>query len=357
MEVLYVEETPSVIRRLLDLKPFDPALIGYKKGIQVIDGNLKYYKSPPCHPRSAGYLKSVHESANRIAKSLLPMLPESKRPVLWLFSPAGLGSIGLYNEVLSIFDYFDAYGEFPGQERYRSEIREATYECARKVDLVLATNDELKADISQYNPETVVLRNGCDPDHFANPVAKPPDGTLPLDIESLPRPIIGYMGDIAPWLDLGYIIETAQRHPDWSIVLLGTWKRDGAVPSDLHNIYCPGRVSYELLPYFARHFDVGTIPFEITDLTRVVNPLKLYEYFAMGIPVLATSLPDVAHHEDLVYIAGSADEFVMLAEKAVVEPPDAPVRAKRIEVARNNSWASRGQQVKSLLEDRLREID
>jgi glycosyltransferase involved in cell wall biosynthesis len=162
------------------------------------------------------------------------------------------------------------------------------------------------------------------------------------------------MGDIAPWMDFDCILETAERHDDWSIVLFGTWKRDES-PPDIPNIHCPGRVPYEVLPYYARFFDVGTIPFKLTELTRVVNPLKLYEYFAMGTPVLATSIPDVAHHEDLVYIAGSPAEFAALAEKAAREPVESSARTRRVEIARKNSWDIRGETIKNLLSVLLKE--
>ena len=161
------------------------------------------------------------------------------------------------------------------------------------------------------------------------------------------------MGDIAPWLDLESMIAVAERHPEWSIVMLGTWKREKSLIEDIPNIHAPGRIDYEELPHYARSFDVGTIPFELTDLTRVVNPLKLYEYFAMGIPVVATPIPEVARHEDYVYLASGPDEFVSLAEVATREPSDAPVRTRRRELARQNSWESRGLRIKELLEMNL----
>ena len=351
LSVIYVEETPSRMRRLLDGRPLDPALNAHKLGLRDVVENLKLFKAPPYTPRSTGYRRSIERSARSTAQSLKPLLPKDRHIILWLFSPAGLGSIGLYDEALTIFDCFDAFGEFPGEARFRSSIIDAMNETAEKSDLVITTNDELRDKLLKYNENTAIVQNGCDPEHFATG-GRTPEREI-IDMNSLPRPVIGYMGDIAPWLDLESIIAVAKRHPEWSIVMLGTWKRDKSPVEDMPNIHAPGRIDYEELPHYARGFDVGTIPFELTDLTRVVNPLKLYEYFAMGIPVVASPIPEVARHEDFVYLASGPDEFVSLAEVAVREPDDAPVRSRRRELARQNSWESRGQRIKDLLEQNL----
>ncbi len=356
LPVVYVEETPSTIKSVLDGKIFDPSLRDYKKGLQEIGENLFLYKAPPCVPRSSGYRRAMEGTARKTASRLIPHLPDGKRVITWMFSPASYPSVGLYDEILSVFDYFDAFGEFPGEEKYREKIIEAVGLCASGADLVIATNRELREKIKEYNSDVEIVQNGCDPEHFLSGGTEPSVDDLVIDIDALPRPIIGYMGDIASWLEFEFLMHIAEKHPDWSVVLIGTWKRDKSPPRQLSNVYIPGRVSYDVLPWYASRFDVCTIPFELTDLTRVVNPIKLYEYFAMGKPVVATGLPEIAAHEDLVYIATGQDEFLALSEVAVKEKPDSPLVDKRRGTALENSWKARGIKVRDILDEKLRLI-
>ena len=354
MQVVYVEETPSRLRRIFDGKPLDPALGAHRLGLKKVSGNLHIFKAPPYHPRATGYRRSIELTGRRTAQSLRKYLPRHKKIITWLFSPSGLGSIGLYNEVFSIFDCFDLFGEFPGEERFRDDIRGAMFETAEKVDLVIATNEELKKLLSTYNKDIEVVQNGCDPLHFTGlEKDRRPDSPV-LDIESLSGPVIGYMGDIAPWMELDFLLQASRKHPEWSIVLLGTWKRDKPSSDDFPNVYAPGSVPYSELPYYASRFDVGTIPFTLNELTRVVNPLKLYEYFAMGIPVVATGLPEVVKHRRLAYIAGNAGDFADKIVEALHESDDAPERSQRMQIAKDNSWETRGETIRELLMVSLR---
>lgn len=354
LPVVYVESTPSRVRSFLDGKPFDPSLNAYRRGLVDTGSNVFLFKAPPCVPRWGGYYKSALATSRRTARSLIPLLPSGKRVILWLFSPYAVGAFGLYDEVLTVLDCFDAFGEFPGEERYKTEIVAATEECARKATLVVATSEELAVRLQGHSKRVEIVPNGCDPEHFALGRTITPRGKLLLDREKLKHPVIGYMGDIAPWVDLNALMLVAESRPAWSIVLLGTWKRGRHPILNLLNVYVPGRVPYEELPYYAGAFDVGTIPFGLSSLTRVVNPLKLYEYFALGIPVVASELPEVARHGDLVYVAQDYRDFLAKIDSALGEKPDSGLRERRMAVAKENSWRSRAEKLRDVLSELLK---
>jgi hypothetical protein len=88
---------------------------------------------------------------------------------------------------------------------------------------------------------------------------------------------------------------------------------------------------------------VGLIPFQVNDLTRAANPIKLYEYFSAGIPVVSTRLPEVEPFGDLVYVADDADSFAELVGAALTENSEDDRRMRRVGVAASETWEHRAE--------------
>jgi len=65
---------------------------------------------------------------------------------------------------------------------------------------------------------------------------------------------------------------------------------------------------------------VGLIPFEVNELTRAVNPIKLREYLAAGLSVVSAPLPEVKLYEDMVELADTPATFAVAVEKALASP-------------------------------------
>ena len=91
-----------------------------------------------------------------------------------------------------------------------------------------------------------------------------------------------------------------------------------------------GRKSYAELPAYCRQFDVGLIPFKLNELTRAVNPIKLREYLAAGLPVISTPLPEVAIYEQMVNLADTPEEFVRRRGRRAERPGHRPPCRSRI---------------------------
>ena len=87
----------------------------------------------------------------------------------------------------------------------------------------------------------------------------------------------------------------------------------------------------------------------VNELTRATNPIKLYEYFSAGLPVVSTRLPEVELYRDLTYLADSPTEFSRLSALAVAEQ-DESLREKRMQIAGLHTWRARAE----ALLDRIR---
>jgi hypothetical protein len=97
-----------------------------------------------------------------------------------------------------------------------------------------------------------------------------------------------------------------------------------------------GRKPYEQLPAYCKYFDVGLIPFKISELTRAVNPIKLREYLAAGLPVVSTPLPEVLGYRGAVEAADTPDTFVAALEAARAAGSEA--RRRRSDSMARETW-------------------
>jgi glycosyltransferase involved in cell wall biosynthesis len=152
---------------------------------------------------------------------------------------------------------------------------------------------------------------------------------------------IGYVGALNFWFDTESVKVAALAHPEWRFVLIGpVGSRKLDVLRSIPNIFFRGEVPYADLASHLSEVDVAIIPFLKSPLTMATNPIKLYEYFACGLPVVSARLPEVEQFPDLVYFADSPEQFSSQIEMALRER-DSPLRARRVCVAQRESWLAR----------------
>jgi glycosyltransferase involved in cell wall biosynthesis len=267
-----------------------------------------------------------------------------RRPVLWTYLPNTVGLVGRLGESRVIYHCVDEYAAFAGVPR--AALRRMEDELCRRADLVITSSEPLCRERRALNPRTFFVSHGVDVAHFSR--ALDPGTTPPPDAGGR-RPVVGFFGLIAEWIDLPLLREIAQRRPDWTLVLIGKATVDLAPLRGLPNVRLLGQKPYETLPAYCRAFDAGVIPFRIEELTLKANPLKLREYLAAGLPVVSSDLPEVRKYGDLVRLAAGADGFVAAIEAALADRSDAAARA-RVEAMKHESWEARVEEISELIE-------
>lgn len=248
-----------------------------------------------------------------------------------------------------VYDCMDDWQNWTAEPRVSAfnlnEERKLTHEA----DLLVVSSESLRLRYSNEGLEPLLVRNGSDFEFFAN-VGAAWDGS------GVSRPIAGYYGAIADWFDVDLMVEVARARPDYQFVLIGQVHGvDVARLLHLANVHLLGEKSYRELPRYLAAFDVAIIPFKINVLTTGVDPVKLYEYFSQGKPVVATELPELQRVGDLVFSAASATEFAKKLDLAIAEH-DSAWRERRIEFARENTWTSRVTDIDLAIRDRFSRI-
>ena len=269
-------------------------------------------------------------------------------PILWSYLPNVGGLVGRLGERLVVYHCVDDYAEFAGVPR--EAIRRLEADLVRRSDIVLTSSERLRDERLSLNARTHFVTHGVDTAHFGK--ALDPATPLPEELRSLPRPIVGFFGLIAEWVDVRLIRGMADRRPDWSIVLVGRAATDVSALTGRPNVRLMGRRPYESLPAYCRGFDVGIVPFRMNDLTVRANPLKLREYLAAGLPVASTPLPEVLRYGGLVETGLEVEEFVAAVERALERRSASAARA-RAERMRAESWETRVGEIAALLEEPL----
>jgi glycosyltransferase involved in cell wall biosynthesis len=167
-------------------------------------------------------------------------------------------------------------------------------------------------------------------------------------LRPIKRPILGFHGLIADWVDLQLIAGVARQRPDWSIVLVGRVDVDLSPVGGLPNVHVLGHRPYSRLPEFLRGFDVALLPFACNELTRNANPLKLREYLAAGLPVVAAPLPEVVRLNQFVSVASTPEEYIREVSKLLDNGFAGPSR-QRSEGMASETWASKVTEIEQLL--------
>ncbi|MGA9883791.1 MAG: glycosyltransferase [Candidatus Acidiferrales bacterium] len=167
----------------------------------------------------------------------------------------------------------------------------------------------------------------------------------PADLANLPHPRLGYLGPVYARLNLPMLAAVLSAHPEWQFIYFG--EAGEPIGPNAHSV---GWRRPEELPAYVSAFDVGIMPYDCFDEKNLhCSPLKLFDYFLSGIPVVSTPIPSLSEYSDLIYFGETAKEFSSAIERALAEPLTSPMRKQRAEAARNHSTDVLGRRLAEIL--------
>ena len=225
----------------------------------------------------------------------------------------------------------------------------------RHSDICICTSRALYEEKRQWNPNTFFVPNAADLGHSSR--ALDPSLALHPGVASLPRPIIGYFGNIERRIDYELLAAVFAAHPEKTFVFAGAISTEWPAPEWFYhtpNVVLLGRQPFSDMPSIVKAFDVAIIPFKLDPVSRTIFPLKLFEYLGAGRAVVSTMFnPDLAENTNgTVAFCADASAFSAAITDALASSGPSALEA-RLAVASANTWEARVSQLEGLIDEFL----
>lgn len=298
---------------LVNFSELQPAVLPFHLNRIAVDFNKKsLHKAISRMAASMGMQKSTILSATPVAAQYHSAIPHSHLAYLRL----------------------DVYEEYPGCDP--ELVRRLEKRMYEEADTIFATAKALLPP-EKYSKKAHYLPQGVDLNNFS-------------DVPTVPgrNKILGFFGTMSEWLDYPLIESVAQLLPDWSLEFVG--KVDYLPPriEQLPNVKILPPVPFANLAAVMANWSVAWIPFSINELTLAVNPLKIREYLAAGLPSISTPLPEVECMADHVEISVDANYVAEWVGNSLANDSELD-RLKRRAAVKNDSWSSRINELKAIV--------
>lgn len=250
--------------------------------------------------------------------------------VIWLTNPyyAALSrSVQTRCRVVRVADESSAFkGVSPAVGR-------AEVEAIRDADVAFAVSAPTFERLLALRRDAVRLPNGVEFEHFAKGGDEPPEYT------GMPRPRVVYVGATEYWFDAELVAHCAHAMPQATFVVIGPASpRVTASLGGVPNVRLFGSRPYAELPRYLAHADLGVVPFVRDEMIDAVHPIKVYEYLAAGLPVVATRWTELECMAAPIRLV-DRDGFCQAVSDELASP--SYPRDARMAYAAANSWDAR----------------
>lgn len=318
--------------------------------------NLVLYFTPNYKDKIFGYKKI---SDNLIISTLFDEFLQNFESFqnMWIFIPSTNNEISIWDirklkdkGIKIIYDYIDEINIKISPEIHIS-YKTFTELKDSDVDLITCVSEKLYKEMLKRFPKSKVLYlpNGVEYDHFKvhKDLDKINDFMRSIVLQG--KPVIGYYGALAKWIDYELLLCAAFKNPQWSFVLIGV-DYEGSLKEYLDkfpsNVYYLGHIPYKELPWYAIWFDVALIPFKKGEIAKATSPIKMYEYMALNKPIVATEdLMECYGYKGVLISKNECNDFIEKIKQALLIKDDLEVIKELDKVARENTWAKRAEEI------------
>jgi glycosyltransferase involved in cell wall biosynthesis len=355
--VLFIEAQISLLHPLR-YKFLIGKCLDFMKGVRRLKENLLLYSPPPILPfgNYSKWLNKTNQSLLAIAIKRQIKKLNFADPILWIYTPLSSELVGAFGEKLVVYHCIDNHAAEKDIKVRRRTTEFFEYRLLRRSHLVFTSSRRLYSEKKETN-ENAYFVPGAVPEYFLPP-SQP---SLPVisralkDLEAIRPPRIGFVGIVDERLDAELVDYLAQARPDWSFVIIGFVypfrAKNITLLKNRGNIFFLGMKPREELPGYIKGLDVCLIPYRVNEFTAGILPLKLFEYLAIGKPIVATALPELKDYREVIKIAETKERFLAAIAESLdeVASDGGGTSSKRIALAMDNTWEKRVKYISEII--------
>ena len=214
----------------------------------------------------------------------------------------------LFPSTVMIFDAVDDWSAHPVYARVKKMLKQRYTKIAKMYDVIFTVSEELKERYFSGHTRVYDIPNGVDFHRFEQ---------ARKESIKIKMPQVVYVGVIQERFDIGLVEKCATAFPDVRFFIAGpVWKGVDLSPLVRYeNIVLKGPIAYDMVPFLLAQSWVGIVPHIVDAFTQSMDPMKVYEYLAGGIPVVSTAVVSVNPSASMVDIAQTHEEFVLCLQK------------------------------------------
>jgi glycosyltransferase involved in cell wall biosynthesis len=243
-----------------------------------------------------------------------------------------------------IYDCADNFREYPLEIPERVDWAESR--LAHLCDAIVVSSLIFKARIEHYNSRIAHIPNGVSQE-LLNALAP---RTLTEEFHSGTKPVVIYHGTVDAWrFNWKLYLSVALLCPEYEFRIY-TYVRD--IPTNLNipsNVRILEWVQQRQLYSVLNECSLGFMPYKLKEPTLSGFPVKLFEYFAAGLPVISTRLTEVERFAGYVRLCDDSPQRTATLVRTAINTDNAEFRAARRTLAEQHSWLALSQRYRDYI--------
>jgi len=283
-----------------------------------------------------------------VIRLFLHLIYKAKEKILWFFEPFNMPSIlRVFSSYETVYDCVDYFSGFSGYARLSEEA------IIQKVDHVFANSNILASLLKKKRKDITVVPLGFNEDLFRKYER--------YVATQNKKPVVGYIGGISNRLDFYLLSDLALALPEVIFWLVGPIEKDVYGTKDnlmrifntllrFPNMKWTDAIPKKDVPKTISAFDIAMIPYDVSqDFNRYSYPMKLFEYFYMGKPVISTPIEELKRFPKFVNIGNTAQEWENYIRTILSKFWPKEYQKEQRKLAVVNSWEKKNEKIINII--------